>query len=182
MARLRLYVESSHGSGPGLFRDYLLGLWSWVPGLPGMALRSGWDRFFLGGSGAFARERGVRIQGSSYIRIDEGAYLDRDTYLHGRPGGLRIGSRTRVMTGAVLHVYNFRGLSGSGIEIGPDCVIGMGAIITGQGGVYIEDKVIIAPRVMVLPVNHDRGDSELSIREQGISALGIRIKKGAWLG
>jgi len=144
-------------------------------------LRSAGDRLFIAG-GWFARERGVRISGSDYIRIEEGAYLDQGVYLHGRPGGLHIGSRTRIMRGAVLHVYNFRDLPASGINIGADCVVGMGAIITGQGGVTIEDKVIIAPQVMILPVDHVHGDPSLSVREQGLEARGVRIKRGAWLG
>ncbi len=182
VSRLKLYLESSHAGAGGVFRDYFLALWSWVPGIAGLLIRSLWDRLFIAGSGAFAREAGVRILGSRYVRIEEGAYLDSRVYLHGRPAGLSIGSRTRIMYGAVLHVYNFRDLDNSCISIGSDCVIGMGAIITGQGGVAIEDKVIIAPRVMVLPVNHYHGDPLLSVREQGLETRGIHIRRGAWLG
>jgi acetyltransferase-like isoleucine patch superfamily enzyme len=181
-ARLREYLTFSHGSGAGWGRDALVAAAEWWPGLPGLLLRSAWDRLWIQGQGRFAIERGARILGAEYIQIEGGVYLDRGVYLHGRPGGLYLGAGTRVMQGAVLHVYNFRGMAGSGIRIGKDCVIGLNAVITGQGGATLEDEVIVAPGVMILPVDHRHDDPARPIREQGLSARGIKIGRGAWLG
>ena len=78
--------------------------------------------------------------------------------------------------------YNFRDLPGSGISIGRECVIGLGAIITGQGKVTLGDKVIVGPRAMILPVNHRYQDPGAAIKDQGIEAKGIAIADGAWIG
>lgn len=180
--RLKLYLAAAHGDFAGWFKDAMVAAAGWAPGLAGLLFRAFWDRFWIRGSGRFAVERGVRILGAKHLAIEDGVYLDRGVYLHGRPGGLTIGPRTRVMSGAVLHVYNFRDLPGSGISIGADCVIGIDAVITGQGGVVIEDRVIVAPKAMILPVDHNFGDPASAIREQGIRARGVRICRGAWIG
>jgi acetyltransferase-like isoleucine patch superfamily enzyme len=86
------------------------------------------------------------------------------------------------MRGAVLHVYNFRDLPHAGITVGRNCVIGMNAVIMGQGGVRIGDDVILGPGAMVLPIDHRHDDPGRPIREQGISGEGIEIGNGAWIG
>ena len=183
MNRLRLYWSATSGG----FFYYLVEEWlsvicGWIPTLAGIGLRAVFYRLLIRGSGWFAAESGARLRGMRFIRLDDGVYLDRGVYLHGRPGGLVIGQGTRVMGGAVLHVYNFRDLPGSGIAIGRECVIGLGAIITGQGKVTLGDKVIVGPRAMILPVNHRYQDAGSAIKYQGIEAKGIAIAEGAWIG
>jgi len=179
---LKLYLEASHGGAAGLLGDSLVAACGWVPGLLGILARSLWWRLWIKGYGRFAAERGVRVLGASYITIDDGVYLDRDVYLHGRPGGLHLGAGTRVMRGATIHVYNFRDLAGAGIRIGERCVIGINSVITGQGGVSIGDDVIVAPGAMILPIDHVYDDADRPIREQGITGKGIEIENGAWIG
>ncbi len=176
------YLEALHGGFSGWVRDCMIAGVSWLPGLAGTSLRSMWSRIWLQGAGGFVMERGVRVLGAQHIRVERGVFIDRGVYLHGRPGGLHLGAGARLMQGAVLHVYNFRGLSGSGISIGRDCVIGMNACITGQGGVRLGDNVIVAPGAMILAVEHRYEESGRPIREQGIEAKGIEIKDGAWIG
>jgi acetyltransferase-like isoleucine patch superfamily enzyme len=180
--KLVSYFEAQHGSAAGWAKDACVSTVSFLPGIIGIAIRTFWDRFFINGTGKFVVESGVRILGSGFISIDDGVYIDNGVYLHGRPGGLEIGGGTRIMHGAVLHVYNFRALDCSGIKIGKNCVIGINSIITGQGGVVIEDDVIIAPNVMILPVDHVHGDPDVPIKDQGLSTKGIIVRKGAWLG
>ncbi len=155
---------------------------SWIPSILGIALRALLYRILIRGQGIFMIESGVRLRGMSFIEINEGVYIDRGSYLHGRPGGLRLGRGTRLMHGAVLHCYNFRGLERSGISIGKNCVIGINTVITGQGAVVLEDNVIIGPGVSIMPVNHNFGDASRPVREQGISGKGVHIGEGAWVG
>jgi len=183
MSRLGLYLSASSGGFfPYLAEELLTLACGWVPTLVGIGLRSALYRILIRGQGAFALEAGVRIRGMKFIRIGDGVYVDRGAYLHGRPGGLELGSGTRVMSGAVLNVYNFRGLPSSGISLGRDCVIGFGAVITGQGKVRLGDQVIVGPQAMILPVNHLFQDSDRPIKEQGLEAKGITVESGAWIG
>ncbi len=157
-------------------------VFGWIPTVIGAALRAVFYRLLIRGSGFFFMENGVRVCGMRYIRMDHGVYVDSGAYLHGRPGGLKVGAGTRIMSGAKLHVYNFRDLPGSGIDIGGECVIGMESIITGQGMVKLGGKVIIGPRVLVLPVNHEFHAPDQPIKDQGIKARGITVEDGAWIG
>ena len=183
IARLRQYLDFKSGSWfryclEGIF-NYLLG---WIPGLVGIFLRWVFFRLIISGSGWMVIEPGVKIFGSRWIEIGSGVYLGEGVFLQGRPGGLKIGDKVRIMPGAYLNVYNYRGLEASGIEIGEEAVIGVNSIITGQGKVKIGKKVIIAPGVKIMPVEHNYQNPQIPIKDQGIQAKGIVIEEGAWIG
>jgi len=96
--------------------------------------------------------------------------------------GIFIGDETFVMHGSELHVYNFRGLPQSGIWVGRNCFVGEFCLIRGQGGVHVGDAVLLAPRVQMLAVNHLFDDPSRPVMHQGITAQGIVVEDGAWIG
>jgi acetyltransferase-like isoleucine patch superfamily enzyme len=114
--------------------------------------------------------------------LGRGAYLDQGVYIHACPNGVEIGPGTLVMHGAVLHVYNFRGIERSGIWVGRDSLIGEYNVIRGQGGVTIGDRVYTSPLVQILAVNHVFDDPARPFVEQGITAEGIAIEDDVWIG
>ena len=107
-------------------------------------------RIILKFDGAAAIENRVRLRFANNIRLGKGVYLDQETYLHACPNGIHLGDRSIVMHGAVLHVYNFRELPNSRIDIGEDCLIGEYSIIRGQGGVTIGDRVYTSPFTQII--------------------------------
>ncbi len=139
-------------------------------------------RLILHMQGWAAIENNVRLRYASCIRLKNGAYLDQGTYLHGSPQGIEIGENTIVMHGAVLHVYNFRGLPHAGIFIGRDSLVGEYSVIRGQGGVKIGDRVYTSPFTQILAVNHVYTDPNRPFVDQGITAQGIVIEDDVWLG
>ena len=181
--KVRSYVQLKSGGWLRYFLEEIfnVGL-KWIPGLVGLFLRWILYRLLISGKGWIAIARGVEIFGTKWIELAKGVYLGESVMLQGRPGGLKIDEKVRVMPKAVLNVYNYRGLGNSGIKIGKGAVIGISAIITGQGEVEIEDEVIIAPGVKIMPVNHIYSSPDVPIKEQGIQAQGIKIKTGAWIG
>jgi acetyltransferase-like isoleucine patch superfamily enzyme len=86
------------------------------------------------------------------------------------------------MHGAILHVYNFRNMSQSGIRIGQDALIGEYTVIRGQGGVTIGDRVYTSPLVQIVAVNHVFDNPDQPFIEQGITAEGIVIEDDVWIG
>jgi len=180
---LRYYIR---GQSTGLLRYILeqtmFTLLGWVPGILGIALRALCYRLVISCNGLPAIESGVRLVQPGNIKLGGGVYLDQGTYLHACPKGISIGEGTLVMWGTELHVYNFRHLPHAGIHIGQGCIIGEGNIIRGPGGVKIGDHVLTAPGVQILSSNHLYGDPERPIMEQGVSAEGIVIEDGAWIG
>ncbi len=154
----------------------------WIPTIVGIALRALFYRLLLRMDGIAAIENNVRLRFANHIRLGPGVYLDQGTYLHACPRGIDIGSRTIVMHGAVLHVYNFRNLPHSEIKIGRDCLIGEYTVIRGQGGINIGDRVYTSPFTQIIAVNHVFEDPNRPFVDQGITAEGITIEDDVWLG
>jgi len=132
--------------------------------------------------GVAAIEDGVRIRFADNVRLGRGVYLDHGVYLHACPGGISIGADSLVMKNAILHVYNFRDLPHSHITIGARSLIGESCILRGQGGITIGDDVYLGTLVQLLAVNHVFSDPNRPISHQGITAQGISIADGAWIG
>ncbi len=183
MGKLDFYIRNqASGLGQYLKQETVLSLASWLPSLPGIALRSLLYRSIMRLEGTVAIEAGARLRYTENIHLHTGVYVDHGVYLHATPGGIEVGENTFLMHHAELHVYNFRDLPHAGIKIGKQCIIGEFSIIRGQGGVIIGDSVLFAPLVQVLAVQHRYGDTSRPVMEQGLSAKGIEIGDGAWLG
>ena len=171
-------------SSPGryLLEQSLFMLFSWIPTLLGIALRGVFYRLILHFEGWAAIENSVRLRFADHIHLGHGAYLDEQVYLHACPGGIEIGANSLVMHGAVLHVYNFRGIPHAGITIGKDSLIGEYSVIRGQGGVQIGDRVYTSPHTQIIAVNHIFNDPDRPFTQQGITAEGIIIEDDVWIG
>ena len=181
--RLSFYIHAQSTSVRAhVLEQIIFALCSWLPGVPGIALRAVAYRLILHMRGWVAIEPGVRICQAGNVTLHDGAYLDHGVYLHACPAGIEIGANTYVMHRAELHVYNFRGLEQSGIWVGRNCIIGENSVIRGQGGVTIGDNVIIAPHVQIMAVDHVFDDPSRPILEQGLRAFGITIEDNAWIG
>ncbi|MGD8806357.1 MAG: acyltransferase, partial [Chloroflexota bacterium] len=126
----------------------------WVPTVAGIALRAGLYRLILTMDGVAAIESGVRLRFADHIKLGNGVYIDKASYLHACPNGIEIGQSTIVMHGSILHVYNFRSIPHSGIRIGQNCLIGEYNVIRGQGGVVLGDRVYTSPFTQIIAVNH----------------------------
>jgi len=183
MRSLSLYLQRQATSlGRYILEQTLFLLLGWIPGLPGIALRGIFYRLVMDMRGWCAIENGVRLRFANLIRLGHGSYLDQGVYLHACPDGIEIGANTIVMYGAVLHVYNFRGLPHSGIKIGSNSLIGEYSVIRGQGGVTIGDRVYTSPFTQIIAVNHVFDDPNQPFVDQGITAEGIVIEDDVWLG
>jgi acetyltransferase-like isoleucine patch superfamily enzyme len=178
-----LYVSrQADGLGRYALEQVLQVLVGWVPTVVGIGLRALVYRLMLRMDGWAAIENGTRLRFANQIQLGHGAYLDQGVYLHACPNGIEIGPGTLVMHGAVLHVYNFRGMPQSGIHIGRDSLIGEYTVIRGQGGVDIGDRVYTSPFVQIVAVNHVFDDPACSFVEQGITAQGVTIEDDVWIG
>lgn len=183
IANLRLYLSRQASSIFRYFYEQLfIVLLGWIPTIIGIAVRSVLYKLILRMDGFAAIENNVRLRFADHIKLGNGSYLDHGTYLHACPNGIEIGERSIVMHGAILHVYNFRGMPNSGIKIGRDSLVGEYTIIRGQGGVTIGDRVYTSPFTQIISVNHIFDDPNRPFVEQGITADGIVIEDDVWLG
>ncbi len=181
--RLRYYLDAqSTGVGRYVLEQMLFFFLQGFPSLVGIGLRALVYQLILKSKGLPIIEDHVRLRQPANIHLGRGAYLDYGTYLHACPQGIFIGDETMVMHNSELHVHNFRQLPQSGIWIGSSSYIGESCIVRGQGGVHIGDSVLLAPKVQVLAIDHIFDDPTRPVNQQGISARGIVIEDGAWIG
>ncbi len=181
--KLTYYVRGqASGRGDYLLQGLLTTALGGVPGLLGIGLRGLAYRLMLRADGFFAIESQVRLRHARGIRLGRGVYLDQGVYLHACPQGIEIGADTCVMHGAELHVFNFRDLPHAFIKVGKGTFIGESVVIRGQGGVTIGDSVLIGPQARILAVNHNYADVARPVIDQGITADGIVVEDGAWVG
>lgn len=181
--RISYYLNGqATGIGNYLLQEIMTTLCGWVPGLPGIALRSVGYRLILRTSGHTAIERKVRLGQAQNIQLGRNVYIDQGVYLHACPQGIEIGEEACIMHNAELHVFNFRELPHAFIKIGRRTFVGESVIIRGQGGVTIGDSVLIAPMAKIMAVNHNFTDLTRPILDQGITCEGITIEDGAWIG
>lgn len=180
---LGLYFDrQASGIGPYLLQSVITSLAGWIPSPVGIAFRGVLYRLILDMHGWAAIENHVRLRFAKYIHLDHGVYLDEYAYLHACPSGISIGRNSIVMHGAVLHVYNFRGLPHAGIVVGEDSLIGEYCVIRGQGGVQIGNRVYTSPHSQIIAVNHVFSDPDQAFVDQGITAKGIIIEDDVWIG
>ncbi len=165
-----------------LLEQLIFTLFEWFPTLIGILFRSLFYKLLIDMKGYVIIQSGVRIKRAKDVTLHNGVYLDHRVYLHAMPNGIEIGTGTRIMYNTEIHVFNFRNLENARITIGKNCVIGPYSIILGQGGVIIGDNVIIAPRVSILPINHNYNDTTKLIKDQGIKTKGIVIEDNVWIG
>jgi len=183
MEQIKIYLSrQASGLGRYILEQTLYLLIGWIPTVVGIGIRSIFYRLILNMNGLAAIENGVRLRFANHIRLGHGVYLDQGTYLHACPNGIEIEAGSIVMHGAVLHVYNFRGLPHSGIKIGRDSLIGEYTVIRGQGGVRIGNRVYTSPFTQIIAVNHVFDDPNRPFVEQGITAKGILIEDDVWIG
>jgi carbonic anhydrase/acetyltransferase-like protein (isoleucine patch superfamily) len=180
---VRFYLRSkSRGLWHYAVGETLQALLGWIPGIVGIGLRALAYKLVLKAEGLPAIEDHVRLVRVEDISLGRSVYLDHGAYLHGGQGGLHIGEGSWVMAGCRLHVFNFRGLDQAGIRIGRRTFLGEETLMRGQGGITVGDNVLFAPRVQVLAVDHVMTDPSKPIMVQGITARGIVIEDGCWLG
>jgi acetyltransferase-like isoleucine patch superfamily enzyme len=183
LSSLQLYLSRQASSILRYFYEQFFYIsFGWIPTVVGIALRGVLYRLILKMDGVAAIESNVRLRFADNIKLGHGVYLDHGSYLHATPQGIEIGPGTIVMHGAVLHVYNFRGLPQSRIKIGRDSLIGEYSVIRGQGGVSIGDRVYTSPFTQIIAVNHVFDDPNVPFVDQGITAEGIVIEDDVWLG
>ena len=161
---LKLYTSRQASSFPRYILEQIFTtLFGWIPGLIGIGIRGVFYKPILKINGWAAIEKSTRLRYAENITLEHGVYLDQGTYLHACPAGIKIGSRSIIMHGAVLHVYNFRDLPHSGISIGEDCLIGEYSLLRGQGGIKMGNRVYTSPFTQIIAVNHVFSDPEKTL-------------------
>ncbi len=68
------------------------------------------------------------------------------------------------------------------IKIGSNVIVNVGCYLSGEGGLSIEDNVLIGPGAKLLSAGHDYRGKPEDISMHGLTYGPIHIRKGAWIG
>ncbi|MEN7549949.1 acyltransferase [Rapidithrix thailandica] len=118
-----------------------------------------------------------KIKWGRFLKLGKGVYisaLGKKGVVFGDNVG--IGSYSRIVVSTSLnHLGEF-------IKIGNNVGIGEYAYLGGAGGLEIGDDCIIGQYLSCHPENHNFGDPESLIRQQGVSRQGIKVGANCWVG
>lgn len=70
----------------------------------------------------------------------------------------------------------------AGITLGKRVMINSGSFLSGEGGLILEDEVLIGPHVKILSAGHELDHGHSSIYRNAITYAPVHIKEGAWVG
>jgi len=117
------------------------------------------------------------IEFGKWVRIEKGVFLSG----LGR-GKLSIGNSASIGAYSQVIISTSFNNVGEHIKIGNHVGIGQFASIGGSGGVTIGDNSIIGQYFSCHPENHNYGDKDKLIREQGTTRSEIVIGSNCWIG
>ncbi len=118
------------------------------------AYLKGYERIVLGQGCKIHANASVDASRSPGVHFGNKVTLNRYAYIQGGMGGVRLGDR--------VEINNF-------------------SIVNGTGGVDIGDDTLIGPGVRIISYQHRHARS-MTIREQSVAALPIRIGNDVWIG
>jgi acetyltransferase-like isoleucine patch superfamily enzyme len=127
--------------------------------------------------------RAVRCFNSQNIALGKWVKIDYGVYLSGLgKGKLIIGDSSGIGAYSQLIISTSFNNLGEYIHIGKHVGIGQFASIGGSGGVSIGNHTIIGQYFSCHPENHNYGDPEKLIKNQGTTRAKIVIGENCWVG
>lgn len=96
--------------------------------------------------------------------------------------GVKIGDNVTILKNTIIECTGVIRELGEGIEIGNNVGISQSCFIQVRGQVKIGSHVIMGPGVSIFSENHNTGNTEEYIINQGASRQGVTIEDGVWLG
>lgn len=110
------------------------------------------------------------------VNFGKNVMLESDIKFYKSGNGISIGDDSKIRQWVVFNPW------GGQIEIGKNCSINSFCHISGNGGVYIGDNVLIATQCVIISANHNFERTDVPICKQGNTNERIVIEDDCWLG
>lgn len=159
-----------------LYYAYQKGFWQFIRGsFYRPRLRACGGRFFLGAQ--------TRILFPSHLSVGRNVAIGDFVYMNciGRDG-VRLGNNVRLREFGWVQVTSHLTNLGQGLTIGDDTYVGPYCILGAGGGIALGRDVTLGAYVQILAEDHEFGDPNLPVNEQGVRRRGITLADGCWLG
>lgn len=126
------------------------------------------------------RPEGMDTMGAG-CRIAETVSIFRSPGTHPERG-VHLGEDVIIMDNVRLLTGDLEICPDADLRIGNQVIINVGCYISGEGGLVIEDGVIIGANAHVLSAGHDADGPDPWIRHNALTFGPIRLGSGAWIG
>lgn len=125
---------------------------------------------------------GVNLRGASLIRFGRGVTLERGVIIDGlMRNGIFLGDHVMIGPYSVLTGASVAHL-GEGIRMGANSAVNAYSFLGSSGPITIGENVIMGQHVCFHPENHDFSRTDVPIKSQGTTRLGITIEDDVWVG
>ncbi len=126
--------------------------------------------------------KGVNLRNASMIRFGKGVTLERGVIIDGLlRKGVMLGDNVKIGAYSVLIGAPVLNL-GEGIVMGNNSAVDAYSFVGSSGFISIGQNVIMGQHVSFHPENHVYTRTDIPIREQGTTRLGITIEDDVWVG
>jgi acetyltransferase-like isoleucine patch superfamily enzyme len=126
--------------------------------------------------------KNVNLRNASLIRFGKGVTLERGVIIDGLlRKGIVLGDNVKIGAYSVLMGAPISNL-GEGIVMGDNSAVDAYSFIGSSGFISIGQNVIMGQHVSFHPENHVYTRTDIPIREQGTTRLGITIEDDVWVG
>ena len=95
---------------------------------------------------------------------------------------IRLGRDCVLLDNVRIVVTEPRECPRAGVVLGDQVIVNVGCYLSGEGGLVIEDEVLLGPYVQVLSAGHGLGPQEVNIIRNPATMAPVVIERGAWIG
>jgi acetyltransferase-like isoleucine patch superfamily enzyme len=126
--------------------------------------------------------KGVNLRGAPLIRFGKGVTLERGVIIDGlMRKGVLLGDNVKIGAYSVIVGAPASNL-GEGISMGANSAVDAFSFLGSSGFISIGQNVIMGQHVGFHPENHNFDRTDIPIREQGTTRIGITIEDDVWVG
>lgn len=169
------YRWESHHS----LRDLLIILY----GRARQLTRGATAKLFIGSKGLVFKGSHVVIKHAHLLSAGKNLILEDNVYINALSvNGIRIKNNVSIGRNCTIICTGVISQKGTGISIGNNTGINAHCFLAGQGGIEIGDHVIIGPGSKIFSEDHIFSDTDIIIKDQGVSRSGVVIKNNCWIG
>lgn len=124
----------------------------------------------------------VTLRGASLIRFGRGVTLERGVIIDGlMRNGVVLSDHVKIGPYSTLLGAPISNL-GEGIKIGANSAVDAYSFIGSAGAISVGENVIMGQHVCFHPENHKFDRSDVAIKAQGTTRIGITIEDDVWVG
>ncbi len=101
---------------------------------------------------------------------------------HSERGRIVLGDEVILLDHVRLVTGDTRTNKEAFIHMGSRIIVNVGCYLSGEGGLRIEDEVLIGPGAKLLSAGHEYDNKPVSIYRHSLTYGTVTVEKGAWIG